>query len=149
MQNKSKFLAGIITGLFIFFSQNVFAQYVITGRVLAADKETVAGATIQALGFKSSTLTGSDGNFSLHSSVKVSDLIISSIGYSRITIPVNGNTVGDVVLSISTSSLNDVVVTGYTAQRKKDITGSVAVVKIADFKSVPGGNSNDLLQGQA
>jgi TonB-linked SusC/RagA family outer membrane protein len=149
MQNKSKFLTGIITGLFFFFGQNLSAQTVITSRVLSTDKQPVAGATVQAKGFKSSTLTGADGSFTIHSDVKVNELIISSIGYSRITVPVNGNNIGDVVLTVSATSLNDVVVTGYTAQRKKDITGSVAVVKMADFKSVPGGNSNDLLQGQA
>jgi TonB-linked SusC/RagA family outer membrane protein len=149
MPNKSKFLSGITVGLLFFFNQNLFAQSVITGRVLAPDKKPVAGATVEVKGSKTATLTGADGNFSIHSAAKVNELIISSIGYSRVTVPVNGNTVGDVVLSVSTTSLNDVVVTGYTAQRKKDITGSVAVVRIADFKSVPGGNSNDLLQGQA
>ena len=149
MPIKSRFLAGIISGLFFFVSQNLLAQSVVTGRILAPDKQPVTGATIQVKGSRTSTLTGADGTFSIHSAGKVSELIISSIGYSRVTIPVNGTSVGDVILAISTTSLNDVVVTGYTAQRKKDITGSVAVVKIADFKSVPGGNSNDLLQGQA
>jgi hypothetical protein len=101
MQNKSKFLTGIITGLFFFFSQNVFSQFVITGRVLAADKQPVAGATIQAKGSKSSTLTGTDGSFSIHSSIKVTELIVSSIGFSRMTVPVNGNSVGDIVLAVS------------------------------------------------
>ncbi len=41
------------------------------------------------------------------------------------------------------------VVTGYTSQRKKDITGAVAVVSVSNMKSVPGGNTAALLQGQA
>ena len=152
MPIKSKFLFGILTGLFFFGSQNLFAQAVpasVTGRILTVDKQPVAGATVQVKGAKTSTLTGADGSFTIHSVNKINELIVSSIGYSRITVPVNGANIGDIVLAISTTSLNDVVVTGYTAQRKKDITGAVAVVNIADFKSVPGGNSNDLLQGQA
>ncbi|MDQ6903806.1 MAG: SusC/RagA family TonB-linked outer membrane protein, partial [Bacteroidota bacterium] len=52
-------------------------------------------------------------------------------------------------LKTTTSTLNEVVVTGYTSQRKKDITGSVAVVNVKDFKAVPSGSSEQLLQGQA
>lgn len=149
MPVKSKFLAGILTGLFFFVSHGLLAQTTITGRVLTADRQPVAGATVQVKGSKISTLTSTDGVFTIHASGEVKNLIFSSIGYSSITIPVSGANVGDIVLAISTMSLNDVVVTGYTSQRKKDITGAVAVIKVADLKSVPGGNSNDLLQGQA
>jgi len=101
----------------------MFAQSVITGRVLSTDKQPVAGATVQAKGSKTSTVTGADGHFSIHSAEKVTELIISSVGYARLTVPVNGNNIGDVTLTISSTSLNDVVVTGYTAQRKKRYYG--------------------------
>ena len=54
-------------------------------------------------------------------------LVITIVGFESVTVPVNGTNVGDIMLSISATSLNDVVVTGYTAQKKKDITGAVAV----------------------
>ena len=47
------------------------------------------------------------------------------------------------------ASLNEVVVTGYSSQRKKDITGSVAVVNVNNLKVVPSGTTEALLQGQA
>jgi TonB-dependent starch-binding outer membrane protein SusC len=150
MPTKFKFLAGISTAFFLFVSFSLFAQTTITGRVLGgSDKLPIAGATVQVKGAKTSALTGNDGTFSISSAKKVSELVITSIGYSAITVPVSGASVGDVLLTVSTTSLNDVVVTGYTSQRKKDLTGAVAVVNVTSFKSVPGGNSNDLLQGQA
>ena len=44
------------------------------------------------------------------------------------------------------SSLNEIVVTGYTAQRKKEITGSVSVVSVKDLKSIPAGTAEQMLQ---
>src|SRR5690606_27128196 len=49
----------------------------------------------------------------------------------------------------SDQSLEEVVVTGYSSQRKKDITGSVAVVDMKGLKSVPSGSAMQALQGQA
>jgi outer membrane cobalamin receptor len=46
-------------------------------------------------------------------------------------------------------TLNEVVVTGYTSQRKKDISGSVATVDVAQAIKVPASSSDQLLQGQA
>ena len=47
------------------------------------------------------------------------------------------------------NSLNEVVVTGYSAQRRKDITGAVAVVNVADLKSIPSSDATAQLQGKA
>src|SRR5690606_40884895 len=47
------------------------------------------------------------------------------------------------------SNLTEIVVTGYSAQRKKDITGSVAVVDMVATKSIPTGSTSQALQGQA
>jgi TonB-linked SusC/RagA family outer membrane protein len=150
MPTKFKLLAGLNTAFLLFLSLSLFAQTSITGRVLAsADKKPVVGATVQVKGGKSATLTGSDGTFTINSSQKVSALVITIVGFESVTVPVNGTNVGDIMLSISATSLNDVVVTGYTAQKKKDITGAVAVVDIKNMKEVPGTSTEALLQGQA
>ena len=75
-------------------------------------------------------------------------LSISSIGFEATDVNVTGNTV-HVTLSTRISTLNDVVVVGYSTQKKKDITGSVSVVNVSNFKQIPGGNAESLLQGQA
>ena len=150
MPTKFKLLAGLNTAFLLFLSLSLFAQTSITGRVLSnTDKKPVVGATVQVKGGKSATLTGSDGTFTINSSQKVSALVITIVGFESVTVPVNGTSVGDIMLSISATSLNDVVVTGYTAQKKKDITGAVAVVDIKSMKEVPGTSTEALLQGQA
>jgi TonB-dependent starch-binding outer membrane protein SusC len=150
MPTKLKLLAGLNTAFLLLLSVSLFAQTPITGRVLSnADRQPVVGATVQVKGGKSATLTDANGNFSLNSSGKVSSLVITIVGYQSITIPVNGTSVGDVMLAISTTSLNDVIVTGYTSQKKKDIIGSVSVVNVKDMKDIVSGNVENMLQGQA
>jgi TonB-dependent SusC/RagA subfamily outer membrane receptor len=53
------------------------------------------------------------------------------------------------LLQETASTLNEIIVTGYTAQKKKDLTGSVAVVNVNDMKQVPAGTIENMLQGQA
>ena len=72
------------------------------------------------------------------------------MGFEPLQIPVNGRaSVGEITLALSISNLNDVVVTGYTAQKKKDIIGAIAIVDVKNMKAVPLGNPDAMLQGQA
>jgi TonB-linked SusC/RagA family outer membrane protein len=150
MPTKFKLLAGLNTAFLLFLSLSLFAQTSITGRVLSnTDKQPIVGATVQVKGGKSATLTGSDGSFTITSSQKVGALVITIVGYESLTVPVKGNSVGDIMLSTSTTSLNDVVVTGYTTQKKKDLTGAVDVVNVKDMKAIQAGSPEQMLQGQA
>jgi TonB-linked SusC/RagA family outer membrane protein len=150
MPTKFKLLAGLNTAFLLFLSLSLFAQTSITGRVLSnTDKQPIVGATVQVKGGKSATLTGSDGSFTITSSQKVSSLVITIVGYEPLTVAVKGNSIGDVMLSTSTTALNDVVVTGYTTQKKKDLTGAVDIVNVKDMKAIQAGSPEQMLQGQA
>jgi len=139
------------TALLLLFSCSLFAQKSVSGRVISgADKQPLAGATIQIRGTKIATQTGSDGSFSISSPKDIGILVVTVVGFEPLQIPTDGRTsIGDVTLSLSISSLNDVVVTGYTSQKKKDITGAVAIVDVGDAKKIPSTSSEQLLQGQA
>jgi TonB-dependent SusC/RagA subfamily outer membrane receptor len=72
------------------------------------------------------------------------------VGFERVEVSVAGKTnVGEIGLTQTSASFNEVLTTGYTAQRKKDITGAVAVVNLNNMRSVPSGTTESLLQGQA
>src|SRR5882724_2357033 len=152
MPFKTNVLASwFCTVLFLFLSSSLLAQKSVTGKVISnADKQPIVGATVAVKGTKIATQTGTDGSFSISSSKEIGTLIVTVVGFEALQIPVSGrSSIGDVVLSLSATSLNDVVVTGYTSQRKKDITGAISVVNVADMKSVPLGNPDQMLQGQA
>lgn len=131
-------------------SHLLFAQQKITGRIINnADKQPVVGATVQVRGTKTATSTGTDGSFTITAAGNVV-LVISSVGYDKQEIAVDGrSTIGDIALTTATSALNEIVVTGYSSQKKKDITGSVSVVDVKSLKAVPSGTTESLLQGQA
>lgn len=54
----------------------------------------------------------------------------------------------DISLTIATTHLNEVVVTGYSTQRKEDIVGAIAVVNVMELKSTPAANLGAHLQGR-
>jgi TonB-linked SusC/RagA family outer membrane protein len=127
----------------------VTAQTRITGKVIGSDdKQPVIGATVKIKGTNEGVVTDVNGVFSLNA--KTGDvLVISYIGYQQKSVSVTGGSLGTISIEPTNSTLNEVVVTGYQTQVKKDITGSVATVNITDAKKIPATSSEQLLQGQA
>ena len=110
------------------FSQNS----VVTGKVADSSGTPVVGASVTIAGTSRGTTT--DGQGVYHLTVRPGDntLLISAVGYSSRQIPISST--GTITLSVVNSSLNDVVVIGYGTVRKKDLTGSIAVVSEKDFQ---------------
>lgn len=151
-KTSSCFLRGKFIALLLCFTiYGAYAQRTITGKVVnSGDRQPVPGATVQVRNTGTATQTGNDGAFSIRVPADSSILLISVVGYEQLEVPTTGKTsLGEVGIKSTTATLNDVVVTGYTVQRKKDITGSVAVVNVANAKQVPSGSTESLLQGQA
>jgi TonB-linked SusC/RagA family outer membrane protein len=124
------------------------AQKTITGKVTGPGGAPISGATVAVKGASTATSTGADGAFSI-SAPASGTLVISYIGYDVIEVAVANRQDFTVELKERTSTLSEVVVTGYSSQAKKDITGSVAVVNTADLKSQPAANAEAQLQGRA
>ena len=77
-------------------------------------------------------------------------LVVSYIGYVTQEVHLKGNqTSVKITLVEDSQALDEVVVTGYSTQAKKDITGSVAVVATDDLKETPVSNFAEALQGKA
>lgn len=147
-----KLLPGICTLMcLIFLSSQIFAQQkTITGTVTNSKDNTPVGlATVSVKGTKVAVSTGANGQFSINVPDGKSTLVISSVGYGSEEVSISGRSNVVVSLKESTSSLNEVVVTGYTSQKKKDITGAVSVVNVASLKQVPAGTGEEALQGRA
>ena len=77
-------------------------------------------------------------------------LVVSYIGYVTQEVHLKGNQTSiKITLVEDSQALDEVVVTGYSTQAKKDITGSVAVVATDDLKETPVSNFAEALQGKA
>ena len=150
-KTKGQGRSGCLVMLFLLLTSYIYAQNPVTGKVInKTDNTPVPGATVQVKGTKILTQTGIDGTFSIQLPKTSGTLVITAVGFANLEVPATaGNPTGDIALTTSVSTLNDVVVTGYTAQRKRDITGAVSVVNVADMKATPSGSTKSLLQGQA
>jgi TonB-dependent starch-binding outer membrane protein SusC len=136
--------------LLAFLSLNAVAQKKVTGTVTSSkDKAPMVAATVTVKGSTVATSTGADGSFSITVPNDKSILVITAVGFEPAEVSVSGRNSVAVSLKESATSLNEIVVTGYTSQRKKDITGAVAVVNVQNLKQVPSGTTESLLQGQA
>lgn len=137
--------------LFVFIvSLPALAQKTVTGKVIGPDSKPVYGATVTVKGTNVGTNTNADGGYSITLPANANTLVFSYVGYevSEVNVSSSGNSV-DVAMKLQSTSLNEVVVTGYSSQRKKDITGAVTVVNTADLKSIPAANATGQLQGRA
>src|SRR5476649_503281 len=127
----------------------VTAQTKHTGKVIGTDdKLPVVGASVRIKGTNTGVVTDVNGDFALSVSPG-SVLVISYIGYVPQEVTVRGDQFITISLEPANSTLNEVVVTGYTSQRKKDIAGAVAVVNVDEAKKLPAASTDQLLQGQA
>ena len=108
----------------------MYAQEEISGTVVDPTGETVIGATVMEKGTSNGTVTDFDGNFKLKVEAgKI--LVISYIGFKTVEQPAeNGMTV---TLKDDSELLKEVVVTGYTTQRKADLTGAISTVSVDEM----------------
>ncbi len=102
----------------------------ITGTVFGSDdKLPIIGATVKIKGSTTGTYTNQSGRYALDAS-DGSILVVSYIGYQSKTVTIGKSDSLDVYLDPSNSTLNEVVVTGYATQAKRDVVGSVATVDV-------------------
>jgi TonB-linked SusC/RagA family outer membrane protein len=127
------------------------AQTVIKGKVNDEKNDPIIGANIVLKGTSNGTVTDINGDFQLElpAGSEGSTLAISSIGYVTQEITVGSQTTFNVTLAEDTKMLSEVVVTGYTSQRKDNITGAVAIVRAEELAKLPVASLDQALQGRA
>lgn len=148
--NMRKKLLQCVLIVFALCHTAVFAQTnKITGNVTDELNIPLSGASVMISGTTYGTTTDANGNFSLTVPTNAS-LLINSMGHSDQVVKVSGRSTINVKLVKGESArLEEVLVTGYSVQKKKDIVGSVAVVDVKALKSAPSTSAMQALQGQA
>lgn len=107
--------------------------------------ETVIGASVLEEGTSNGVVTDIDGHFKLK--VKQgAKLRISYVGYNTVTLPASHNMV--VTLEEAGNIMDELIVTGYTTQRRADLTGSVAVMNMDEPISASNPNMLSSMQGK-
>ena len=128
-----------------------FSQGKIVSGVVNDDMGSpLPGATVQAKGSESiGSITDFDGKFTIALKAGETKLIISYVGFVSQQIDVKEQNNILVTLDQDVSELEEVVVIGYGTVLKKDLTGSVASVKVSETISRQSTTVDQLLQGRA
>ena len=124
-------------------------EITVTGTVLdEIHKDPLIGATIRVKGVEGGTVTDIDGKFSIKVPYANATIVVSYIGYAPKEIPLKGQRTLTITLLEDTKALEEVVVVGYTKQRKETMVGSVSTITTKDLKQSPTANINNALAGR-
>ena len=119
----------------------------ISGTIKNEDGDALEGATVSAKGTTIGALTNEEGQFQLTVPDEVSTLLVSYIGYAAQEVEIEGRSVINIVLTESTSTLDEVVVVGYGTQKKANLTGAVSVINSEALENRPIVSAGHGLQG--
>ena len=145
MEGIRKFFLTIL--LAVLSSALLSAQDTVTGTVVSgSDGMPVIGAAVMEVGNTTNgTVTDIDGKFSI-SVPEGAELIFVSIGFKDLT--AKASPVMNITLEEDSQMLEETVVTGYTVQRKADLTGSISVVNVDDIARQNENNPIKAMQGR-
>jgi hypothetical protein len=126
-----------------------FAQTTVSGLVKDNAGKPLDGATVTEKNGKASTTTNAEGRFTLSIASSNGVLVISFVGMQSQDFPVSGRSNLEISMSAASSeNLDDVVVIGYGAVKRRDLTGSVYSIKNADLVRSTTFNPLEAMQGR-
>jgi TonB-linked SusC/RagA family outer membrane protein len=136
-----------IVGSAAFTNINAQSKNIIKGTVVDAKGEYIIGANIVIKGTSKGTITDLNGKFTLECPIS-GKLIISYLGYNAQEVDIVKGKELNIVMEETTKSIDEVVVIGYGTVNKKDLTGSVAAVKMEDVQKNVGASFQEAMGGK-
>jgi TonB-linked SusC/RagA family outer membrane protein len=137
----------IITLMSLMVSVSLVAQMTVSGTVTDNESIPLIGVNILIKGQTTGTVSDIDGNYTL--TANDGDVIVFSYtGYSSQEITIGNLTTIDIVMEEDAAFLDEVVVVGYSTQKKSNLTGAVASVNAEELEARPITNATQSLQGQ-
>jgi len=143
---RSTILSLLIYGFMI--SLAYAQERTVTGKVSSEEEGPLPGVNILIQGTGQGTVSDIEGNYSIVVPGPEAVLVFSSIGYTTEAVTVGNQSVIDMVLVADVTSLKEIVVTGYTAQSKRDITGAISSVDTEKLIEMPAASFTQQLQGR-
>jgi iron complex outermembrane receptor protein len=121
----------------------------VTGSVTDKKGEPLPGVTVTVKGTRNASSTNNQGIYTLNNVGADAILVFTGASITPQEVPVGGQAAVNAQLETSVSSLNEIVMVGYTAQRRRDLTGSVTTVKAKDFNQGVIVSADQLIQGKS
>jgi TonB-linked SusC/RagA family outer membrane protein len=114
----------------------------------ASNGSAMPGVNIQVKGTTLGAITDVDGKYTISNVDRNGTLVFSFIGYVTREAAIGGQTVVDIVLSGEVTDLDEVVVVGYSTQKRANVIGSVTAINGTDLKAVPAMNVSMAISGR-
>lgn len=133
----------------LLISAQLLAQRTLAGRVLDDNDQPVSGVSVIVKNTRIGTTTDLRGNFALNLPANGKALIISAVGFTSQELTIGSESTIVVRLKQDASALEQVVVTGYTRERKTQFSGSATTLGGKVVENTPLGSFDQALQGRA
>jgi Ca-activated chloride channel family protein len=141
-------LLGCLVAAFSLLSFYSPVSFAVQGKVTDGNGAPMAGTSVNEKGTSTGVTTDVNGDFKITVNSDKSVLIFTSVGFIKKEVSVKGKNTINVSMKASSQNLEDVVVIGYGAQRKKDITGSVTGIS-REYLAAPSATYDKALQSRA
>lgn len=148
MKNVYLWMGIFLVCHFMLFSAPLYAQTGISGVITDDAGQPLPGVSILEKGTTNGTTTDEGGQYNINVSGGDAVLVFSFIGFKATEVPIANRSTINLTMEQDVTALEEVVVTGYTAQNRRDITGAVSVVKTSELLATPSGNLQQQLQGR-
>ncbi|TMU54603.1 SusC/RagA family TonB-linked outer membrane protein [Flagellimonas algicola] len=132
----------------IFGGASLFGQQ-ITGTVTDTGGVPLLGVNVVVTGSQVGTVTDFDGNYSIAAPEGSQSLTFSMIGFETQTVAIDGRTQIDMVLGQNIRALDEVIITGYSSQQRRDVTASIVSADVESLQKRGVTNAAQALQGTA
>ena len=142
-------LKGLVASLFMMLSVSLFAQqHNVTGVVVDADNgQPLVGVAVM-VSTGGGVMTDANGSYAVSASDNAT-LTFNTLGYLDVVETVNGRSVINVKMTVDSEQLEEVVVLGYTSQKKNELSSSVVTIDAEKLRDVTTSDLGNMLQGKA
>jgi TonB-linked SusC/RagA family outer membrane protein len=140
-----KFLTLLVMVMFTTFA--MAQNKTVTGKVTDEKGAPVANASVLVKGTTKGVTTNNDGSFSISVPATAKTLVVSSVGFTAKDVSIKGSSL-NVSLQASSATLDEVVITGYSREKKSQFSGAASVVGAKSIETVPVGAFDQVLQGR-
>jgi TonB-dependent starch-binding outer membrane protein SusC len=145
---RSKNIAILVIAFFVFKGLTAQGQTLIKGKVTDNNGQPLAKVTVSVKGTPSTVVTDNDGNFSLNVPNTKATLVITYVGFQSQQLVVGDQSNLEIRLVQLNASLNEVIVTGYGTQKKREITSAITRIDAEQFNKGNISDVSQLLQGK-
>lgn len=118
------------------------------GKVYNSKGEPVSGASVMIKGSNLGTITDASGSFAISVPNENVVLLISSVGYENLEVPVSGKSLLEITLVSLVSQMDQVVVVGYGTQKRSQVVGSISSLSGSEIAKQPVLSAAQGLQGK-